>query len=262
MTWNLWWRFGDWRQRRKAILSVLDRERPDILGLQEVWADDRENLAGWLAGELGMHWVFGAPSDQQRWRDRVDDQTVSFGVAALSRWPLRGDKVCDLPQDPSRPVLGVTVEAPHANVPLVVTHLSVQGGTARRLAQLEFVAQTVAGLEDTGHPVIVVGDFNAEPDSDEVRRFAGAKTVPFVQGQVFFDAWRWAGPADPGFTWDRANPNVGEWIEPSSRIDYIYVQAKASSMGRILSARLAGDGPEGEIWPSDHAGVISELSDG
>ncbi|MDX2860114.1 endonuclease/exonuclease/phosphatase family protein, partial [Streptomyces scabiei] len=37
VTWNLWWRFGPWQERQKAILAVLRELRPDAVGLQEVW---------------------------------------------------------------------------------------------------------------------------------------------------------------------------------------------------------------------------------
>ena len=63
MTWNLWWRFGpDWRGRQPAILATLERCRPDVLALQEVWAGDGATQADELADTLGMHAVFAGPS--------------------------------------------------------------------------------------------------------------------------------------------------------------------------------------------------------
>jgi endonuclease/exonuclease/phosphatase family metal-dependent hydrolase len=52
MTWNLWWRFGSWRTRFVGIRAVLHAQRPDIIGLQEVWHDRRANLAAKLSDEL------------------------------------------------------------------------------------------------------------------------------------------------------------------------------------------------------------------
>jgi endonuclease/exonuclease/phosphatase family metal-dependent hydrolase len=262
MTWNLWWRFGDWKRRQPAILETLRREQPDVCGLQEVWADADTNLAGWLADELGLHWTYGPASDQLAWQARVDDPTVNFGVAVLSRWPLREPRVFDLPEDPARPALSVTVEAPHATVPFVTAHTSVLPGSARRMVQLRWLAEHVAGLPATGHPPVVVGDLNAEPGSDEIRRFGGHLTVPFVDGQVLLDAWRYADPADPGFTWDRANPYVAEWLAPSGRIDYIHVKLSGSRAGRVRAVRRAATEPVDGVWPSDHAAVVADLSDG
>jgi endonuclease/exonuclease/phosphatase family metal-dependent hydrolase len=263
MTWNLWWRFGNWRERQPAILEQLRREEPDLLGLQEVWSDPETNQASWLAKELGMHYVFGAPSDQRRWRDRVNDESAGFGVAILSRWPIRDEQVFDLPEDSSRPLLSVTIDAPHATIPFLTTHLSAMpfGNSARRLVQLEFIARHTAALPVTDHPPVVVGDFNAEPDSDELRRFGGHLTAPIVVNQVFLDAWRYADRHDPGHTWDRANPYVAGWVEPSSRIDYIHVVARSKGPGHILSARRTATAPIDGVWPSDHAAVIAELSE-
>ncbi len=263
MTWNLWWGFNDLKLRREVILEVLRQEQPDILGLQEVWADDEENMAAWLAERLGMNWSYGAPSDQQHWRERIDNPSAGFGVAVLSRWPLRDKQVHDLPQDASRPMLSVIVDAPHAAVPFVTVHLSALplGGSARRIAQVEALARHVATLPAPDHPAIVTGDFNAEPESDELRRFGGNLTAPVVEGQVFLDAWRVATPADPGYTWDRANPYVGQWIEPSARIDYIHIAGRSGPLGHVRSAHLAGLAPIEGVWPSNHYAVVADLSD-
>jgi endonuclease/exonuclease/phosphatase family metal-dependent hydrolase len=262
MTWNLWWRFGDWRARLDAIAEVVRQEQPDICGLQEVWTDPERNQAEWLAAELGMHVAFGAPSDQQRWRDKIKDQTLGYGTAVLSRWPIRDPQIFDLPLDPSRPALSVVIDAPHASVPFTTVHLSVIGGPARRMAQVEWLARHVATQPVTDYPPIVVGDFNAEPESDEIRRFGGRLTPPIVDGQVFLDAWLYAPPGDHGLTWDRANPYVAQWIEPSGRIDYIHVVGRPSDAGRIRSVRNAGRAAVDGVWPSDHAAVVADLADG
>jgi endonuclease/exonuclease/phosphatase family metal-dependent hydrolase len=263
MTWNLWWRFGDWERRREAILQVLRDEQPDICGLQEVWSSSGTNLAALLAEELGMHAAFCAPSDQERWHKRVNDTSAGFGVAVLSRWPIRDEQGFDLVHDPSRPYFSVAIDAPHATVPFVTTHLSAPpvGTSVRRMAQLDQIAKHVAALPVTNHPPVITGDFNAEPESDEVRKFGGTLTEPFVDGQIFLDAWRYAPHNDPGFTWSRENPYVARGMDPSSRIDYIHVVPRWDAPGHIKSVRLAGTKPVGNVWASDHFAVIAELSE-
>ena len=261
MTWNLWWRFGDWAARREAIREVLRAERPDICGLQEVWDDGETNLAGWLADELGMHWAFGAGSDQRPWQDRIGDPRMRCGVGVLSRWPLADEKAYDLPEDPSRVALAVRVDAPHAAVPVITAHLSVHPGSARRVKQVEWLARLTADLPAEEHPPVVVGDLNAEPDSDEIRKFGGHLTTPVVEGQILVDAWRYADPLDPGHTWDRENPYVSQWMGPGARIDYIHIVVRGRGPGHVRSVRRAATGPVGDVWPSDHAAVVAELSE-
>ena len=86
MTWNLWWRFGPWARRRQAILTALHAWQPDAVGLQEVWARGEENLAGWLADRLGMHWTWaashtGALAEPPRRPDGRDRQCRSQSLA-------------------------------------------------------------------------------------------------------------------------------------------------------------------------------------
>ena len=60
LSWNLWWRYGPWEQRRQAIAATLAEVSPDVCGLQEVWEAPGENLAGGLAERLGMRWCWSA----------------------------------------------------------------------------------------------------------------------------------------------------------------------------------------------------------
>ncbi|MFH8350184.1 endonuclease/exonuclease/phosphatase family protein [Streptomyces sp. NPDC018045] len=66
LTWNVWWRFGPWEGRRKAILTVVRDLQPDIIGLQEAWAYGGENLAESLASHLDMHWTWAASRAPER----------------------------------------------------------------------------------------------------------------------------------------------------------------------------------------------------
>jgi endonuclease/exonuclease/phosphatase family metal-dependent hydrolase len=73
------------------VRSTLQAVRPDIAGLQEVWATAETTQAHQLADQLGMHCAFGAPSlPPPPWPpERPDQAGVDVGVAVLSRWPIR-----------------------------------------------------------------------------------------------------------------------------------------------------------------------------
>ncbi|MFF1399193.1 endonuclease/exonuclease/phosphatase family protein [Streptomyces sp. NPDC058287] len=266
LTWNLWWRFGPWEQRRKAILSVLGDVRPDVIGLQEVWACGGENLAGWLADSLGMHWTWAPSRAPYRWQRRLGDSTVGVGNAVLSRWPIAEHDTVELPagegDDDGRLALYARIEAPTHQVPFFTTHLtSAIHASALRCRQVKVLAEFVtAHLHGTGFPPVVTGDFNAWPDSDEVRQFGGYKTAPAVPGQVFFDAWEYADPAQPSATWNAANPFVAAGFEPSVRVDYIHIGPPGpQGLGSVSSVRRVGDESVDGVWPSDHAAVLADL---
>ncbi|MGK5532618.1 endonuclease/exonuclease/phosphatase family protein [Streptomyces sp. URMC 129] len=273
LTWNLWWRFGSWDQRRKAILSVLREEKPDICGLQEVWQAGDENLARWLADELGMHWAWAPGEVFSYWRDRVGTAaSVGLGVgnAVLSRWPIVESAVERLPvadgPEEVRVALHALIETDAGRLPFFTTHLhAAQSGSAVRCAQVRALARFVAerGLGAGTFPPVVTGDFNAEPESDEMRLFGGTLTSPAVPGLVLLDAWRAADPGAPWASWDPVtNPLVGGPGVVRTRIDYIHVGVPTThgGPGRVTSARLAGSGPVGGVWPSDHAAVVADLT--
>ncbi|MFJ9906803.1 endonuclease/exonuclease/phosphatase family protein [Streptomyces sp. NPDC101152] len=265
VTWNLWWRFGPWAERQKAVLAVLRDLRPDVVGLQEVWALGDDNLAGWLADELGMHWTWAPSPASDRWQRRIGEPGVEIGNAVLSRWPIADRDELRLPApeelDDGRLALATRLAAPSYEILFVTVHLSsAPDASAVRCQQVTALAEFVAAhREGTDFPPVVTGDFNARPDSDELRLFGGTRTTPPVPGQIFLDAWAYADPTAPSATWAPANPYVRG--TPPARIDYVYVGPPGpSGLGHVRGVRRAGDGPVDGVWPSDHAAVVADLA--
>jgi endonuclease/exonuclease/phosphatase family metal-dependent hydrolase len=263
VSWNLWWRFGPWERRGEAIAAALAQAAPDLCGLQEVWGGPAGNLAAGLAERLGMHWCWapavtghGAGGDE-----------LSLGNAILSRWPIGTQAEIALPTDgladERRVALHARVDAPGGPLPLFTTHLSYGPGLSRaRLAQVRVLAEFVAG-HTTGcaYPPVVTGDLNAEPASDELRLLGGLLTAPAVPGLVLVDAWRYADPADPGFTWDHRNGYQAGSVLPDSRIDYVLAGLPVDGRGKVRSVSLAGNAPVDGVWPSDHFAVVADLQE-
>jgi endonuclease/exonuclease/phosphatase family metal-dependent hydrolase len=54
VTWNLWWRLGEWTARADSIAYTLEELRPDLVCLQEVWQERDRNQGALLAERLGM----------------------------------------------------------------------------------------------------------------------------------------------------------------------------------------------------------------
>ncbi len=270
VTWNLWWRFGPWEARQKAILTVLRELRPDVVGLQEVWAAGGENLAGWLADELGLYWAWAPSPAPERWRRRLpegEEGGVDIGNAVLSRWPITAQDTLLLPAPDDladgRLALHARLAAPAYEVPFFTTHLtSAPGASAVRQEQVTALARFVARHKHgTPFPAVVTGDFNAWPDSDEIRLFGGYKAPSAVPGQVLLDAWEYADPGAPAATWSPENPYAARLLEPPVRIDYIHVGPPGPvGEGHVRAVRRAGHGPVDGIWPSDHAAVVADLA--
>ncbi len=255
LTWNIWWRFGPWERRQPAIAATLKAIDADIVALQEVWSDETTNFAAELAAELGYYHAFASGMEMKGF---------GFGNAVLSRWPIEASETIPLPGQretgEGRIALYANVNGPHGVLPVFTTHLNwrFEHSPIRQL-QVADLTRFVDRMGPWTFPPIVCGDFNAEPNSEEMRVLTGLTTTP-VKGLVFHDAWRVAGDGGPGMTWDNANPYVYVTLEPDRRIDYILVGLpQARGAGHIVDCQIAGHRPIDGVWPSDHHAVLAKL---
>ena len=259
LTWNLWWRFGPWEERQPAILATLRSADADLVCLQEVWAtEDGDDQAAALASGLGFH---HCRSRAPFWKG------VSFGNALLSRWPILSSETVALPGAGGAPsprtALLATVDAPGGPVTVVVTHLEYRFDLNElRAAQLAAICDLVDGVRpapESSFPVIVAGDLNALPDSDEMRRMLG-RSAPHRPGLVFHDAWEVAGDGTAGHTWSSRNPHLVDATWPNRRIDYVLVSwPRPKDRGTPVACRIVGDVPVDDVMPSDHFAVVADL---
>ena len=193
VTFNIWNRSGPWDERFIAIKTGLARLEPDLVGLQEVIVTehgDKLDQGKAIAESLGFHMVFGSSHGEG----------YSFGNAVLSRWPILRHEVFPLPAlDDTEPrtLLYAEVDAPAGKIPFFVTHLAwrLHEGHVRQ-AQVVAIAERVAALcPPHGFPPVLVGDFNAEPESDEIRFLRGHTSLG-RKCVYFADAFRVAGVVD------------------------------------------------------------------
>lgn len=256
MTWNVWWRFGPWEERRPAIEAVVRQVDPDILCIQEVWGlDDGTSFASELASALDYDHVCAFERD---W------EGVAFGNAVVSRWPIARSEHRRLPApgdaEEHRTVLLAEVDGPRGPVQAFCTHLNWRfDHSAVRQEQVRAICAFVEEQRPRTYPPVLCGDFNADPDSDEVRMLTGRAAVP-VPKLVFHDAWEVAGGSGSGMTWSNENPYAAVDLEPERRIDYVFSGwPKAGGAGHAVSCRVVGLEPVDGVVPSDHLAVVAEL---
>lgn len=273
-----------WTERRHEIVAWLAELDADVVCLEEVWEDaTTPNTAGWIAlqlDHLGYTWCFGGDSIGSLW----PDPSLRFGSAVLSRWPIDASAYHRLPvsaaHDPGDPfVHQVPWELLHvrtAGLDVFVTHLAAAPTHAphRRRQVLEIDAIVRAARADRGAdgpprqgtkrpemPAVLCGDFNAEPDSDEIRFLCSLTTLD-DRTTFWQDAWRVAGDG-PGWTQDwRVNPTAAEMNVNRKRIDYVFVGdafQRVGGAGRVLSARLAFHESRTGVLASDHAGLVVDV---
>ena len=255
VTWNVWWRFGDWELRQGAILQTLEDLDADVVCLQEVWsAETGEDQVRDFATHLGMSHV---RTPERWWKGH------SFGNAILSKYPIIDSESTQLPPTDgpgTRWALSASLSRGDTSIPVICSHLDHRfDQSQRRQEQVTAIFDLVAARHDpAGHPVVLAGDFNATPNSDEIRMITGDAPTP-VQGLAMTDAWPQCNDS-PGWTWDRANPYLPSAAWPQRRLDYVFVSwPRPVPLGNISSAFLAGVQPVKNIIPSDHWAVVVDL---
>lgn len=255
-TFNIWNRQGPWDQRLPLIRAGLAALDADVIALQEVLAfGNLPNQADEIAAGMGWH-VFHAPAWQV-------GGGLTFGNAILSPHRMFDTACLSLPTPAgldTRSVAFARVDAPNGPIPVFATHLTFQFHLCHvRCAQVAALVEHVARLAPIGEPpAVLVGDFNAAPDSDEIRFLRGRTTI---DGRSVYFADCWGSTTDaPGYTYDRRNAYALRSHEPSSRIDYVFVRGPDAHLrGEPIAARLALDEPVDGVWPSDHYAVVADI---
>jgi endonuclease/exonuclease/phosphatase family metal-dependent hydrolase len=239
--------FDSLPRRLELIAAGLQELEADIVLLQEVpWTVQTGSAAKWLAEALGFNYAY--------YRANGNKGLIAFeeGEAVLSRFPLKAQSGVQLPPRvslfESRVALAVTVVTPWGDAHVVVTHLTDKDPTKdhqQALALMEFVD----GL--AGEVKVVGGDFNAQPDSEQIRTLAGTWRDPFVgvTGEAAFTCCA-----------DDLNA-LAETLE--KRIDYLFLAGREAESIQILRTERVFDEPIWDRvnwqWVSDHVGLMVVL---
>lgn len=233
-TFNIWHDAGgNWPARLPLIVAALRQTRAEIIGLQEVLEDrDRglANQARTISRALGHGEVHFVSSD-------VEGAARRFGNAIVSSLPVIEVASTRLePLSDYRTAIRARVRTTRGPVDVANTHLAWQADAgpvrARQLAHL------ADWLPRDNVPLIVMGDFNAPLGEPALRAFAGERLVSALP---------------PGAASTTLNPARGHQRRV---IDHILV---GQSPFAVADARVIGDQPSGDEYPSDHFGVAADL---
>jgi endonuclease/exonuclease/phosphatase family metal-dependent hydrolase len=257
--------------RAQAVATLLARERPDLVGLQEVsrWVrtpigGDEEVLVDFLPTLLAALEETGTPYDAHAVHPSFSgampvSDTEWVGLLGSNVTLVRRDgpvevvaehaAVYDAGFDVATGIEGVTfpiergwgrvdVRVDGRPLRFVTTHTEAYDARVRAAQRDEVIRHNA---EDGA--VVLVGDLNAAPD---------AVGMP--------DGWTDAWSDGDGFTFGQAADLRNEESTMRERIDYVWVRGVD-----VVGARVVGDRPgdrtttEPRLWPSDHAGVVVEL---
>ena len=184
----------------QRIADLINREKADIVGLQEVdrgvERTARRDLPAELAQLTGMTVYF----------DRnIIHQGGDYGNAVLTRFPIKSAKNTHykmLREGEQRGVQQMVLNVRGRDVLFMNTHIDFRPDDSERLSNAAELEQIVAAAGKM--PVIICGDFNTSP---------GSPTHQKIKGYLS-DAWELVGEGN-GFTIPVEDPR--------KRIDYIWI---------------------------------------
>ncbi len=232
---------NSWPNRKEALLDLVRRHDPDVLGVQEALASQVEEIAAALPG----HDVLGVGRD-----DGLRKGEFSAVFTRRSRLGLREGGTRWVSETPDRPgSLGPGARIPRVfvwgefftdsgrRVLVMNAHLDHQSADARLLGGRAMRAWADAR---PGRPALVLGDFNCPPDAPPVQ--------VLTQGDRFTVATPPSGPLGTfnGFDPTRTGGDMIDLVLHCS--GWSLVEAK---IDRTLT-------PEGRP-PSDHFPVVARL---
>jgi endonuclease/exonuclease/phosphatase family metal-dependent hydrolase len=215
----------DGRRDLARIAEVIRTERPDVVTLQEIdrgaARSGRADQPRELGRRLGMEHAYGA---------FMTFQGGEYGMAVLSRFPIRAARNLPLPDGRLEPrtALAIEVESPLGPITVIGVHLDWLEEDAGRFAQAEAL---LAHADDLDGPVVLAGDFNDRP---------GSRTISLVRERCV-EAPK-SGPSSLTFPADA----------PDREIDYVFV-LRGSGLAPI-GARVID-----EPTASDHRPVVAEI---
>lgn len=233
-TYNIW-HDRDWDKRRDLAIAALRSADADVIALQEVLQDAATNLpnqaetfAAGLGSDYSVRFFSTSPAGEPR----------RYGNAILSRLPVidAADRKL-LPLDDWRTAVRTRVDVGGRAVDIVGTHLANQPEAgAVRAQQLD---DLLGWVPNDGTPLVVMGDYNAPLEDAPIARMLASRFETALP--------RGAAPT-----------TLTTALGHSSRvIDHILYERAAFTAS---DARLFGDQPVGDVWPSDHFGVAATLT--
>jgi endonuclease/exonuclease/phosphatase family metal-dependent hydrolase len=212
----------------ERVAQLLRHSGADIALLQEVDKGTRRSggvdQPAVLARLTGFHVAFGKT---------LDYQGGEYGIAIVSRWPIRAETLIALPVSPPQERAGgsyeprgaqrVVIASPFGDVVAINTHLDASSGDNWRRQEVHTVLAIADSARARPARLLVGGDFNSTPES---------AVQDTINSSALRDAWRLCGRGD-GFTYP-AKAGV-------KRIDYLYIEPTMRCVSAEVLESAASD---------------------
>lgn len=233
--------------RKSIIQKKIDKEQPGIICFQEVLP----HVAVWLKDVLEEYYIVGCGRSKQ-----LDDEQMTIAFKK-DNWNLISMETFWLSSTPEIP--GSRYEnqsdCPRTCTEVVLEdlknkkvlrlcniHLDYLSVEARKAGLVQVLDKVEKSKFFSDVPVILTGDFNAEPDSEEIGEINHWKGYENLTEKI--------GDTYHGFTDE----------DKSECIDYIYLKNTPNSPNKLKKISVEKwEDKEGAVWLSDHYPICAEI---
>lgn len=236
----------DWQSRMPRIISIVQNQKPDFVGVQEVTPEMLGDLRGALSGYevVGRGRELGEKGEgtqilflKNRWAlDPQDHGTLQLSptpdITGSNGWGMSWPRIFTWVHLREKKT-GAFIYVFNTHFPLVAKE---------RYLSVQLLAKAIAGRKHQRDPVILTGDFNACEDEASMTYLLGQGGSPITMK----DTYRALHPDGKAGTFH----DFGK--TESCKIDYIYTLGDVE----IISSDVI---KESEKFSSDHYAVIAKL---
>ncbi|MDX2284125.1 MAG: endonuclease/exonuclease/phosphatase family protein [Bacteroidia bacterium] len=241
--------YNAWPLRLDLVESMIRFHQADLLGVQEALPSQMDDLGRMLPdferwgaardtgawGEYSALWYRRSRLERLAggtfWLSETPDQMSKGWDAALNRiatWAIFRDRLSG------------------ARVLCMNTHFDHRGEEARRQSAW-LIRRRIRELNPEGLPVLLLGDFNSNPESEPYRILISPESPGPLVDALNISILPHHGPSS---TWSGFSfPG-----QPGQRIDYLFVQGPV----RVLRHGALSESWSGR-FPSDHLPVLAEV---
>lgn len=237
--WHDWPRKRGLKSRLSCLVEIIEKEKVDILLLQELSRTSEFHVDQWLSDRLGMAYIYS------RTNGNAAEIDFEEGLAIFSRFPIKNHRLAQL-SDQSIPfsrrmALGTSVESSLGDFDVYSVHLGLSGHQNKKQF---FRLREWVDRNSKLTPAVIGGDFNAGENSPQVREAS----------EFWNDSYRSKNPNRNEYSHELRWPWGG--VINRSRIDYLFMR-QGNNSWNIESARHISS----ENCPlSDHRPVIVRAS--
>lgn len=231
---------NDFALRKYRIAELIDKENPDVIGFQEASNRMKDDLVELL----NDYYVLGCGRDS---RYRGESAAVAFKKDKFELLKLDNFWLSATPSVPGSRYGEDQSKCPRITTALLLvekaggkpfwfinTHLDHVGSIARLLG----ATQLMQFISEKSEPCVLVGDFNAVPDSKEIKAVVNNEILSLVDCTSDIEG---------------TFHNFGKMAENMSKIDYIFTNLPCETSKTYT---CPDDAPNGTYY-SDHLAVCA-----